>query len=69
MLGGYVSCLESFTCLDLFISRYIFKIKISDNQKDRDGFVFVTTSLYQDCFYLHFWMNLSSVVDDRNRCF
>jgi hypothetical protein len=45
------------------------KIKISDNQKDRDGFVFVTTSLYRDCFHLHFWMNLRSVVDDQNWCF
>ena len=37
-------------------------------QKDRDGFALATTSLYRDCFSLHFELNLSNVVDDQNRC-
>jgi hypothetical protein len=67
MLGGYVSCLESFTVLVHQFSAKI-KIKISEIKKDQDGFASVTTSLYRDSFHLHFWMNLSKVVDDRNWC-
>ena len=37
-------------------------------RKDRDGFALATTSLYRDCFSLHFELNLSNIVDNRNRC-
>ena len=54
-------CLDQNNILLKFDSRYV-------KRKDRDGFALATTSLYRDCFSLHFELNLSNVVDDQNRC-
>ena len=63
MLGCYVSCFESFTCLDNF---KILVLKFENQAKWWEKIEMglnCPTSRYRDGFQLHFWMNLNHVVD------
>jgi hypothetical protein len=63
MLGCYVSCFESFTCLDnLKILVLKFKKQAKWWEKIEMG-LYYPTSRYRDSFQLHIWMNLSLIVD------
>ena len=69
MLGCYVSCFESFTCLDnsdIFVLKFEIQVKWWEKIEMR---LYCPTSRYRDGFQLHIWMNLSLVVDDQNHCF
>ena len=63
MLCCYVSCFESFTCLDnLEILVLKFEKQVKWWEKIEMG-LYCPTSRYRDGFQLHIWMNLSLVVD------